>query len=634
VVLGGLAEAAFGGAVFEAVIQGIDRFFFRRLGPDDGSYWYYWFFDRPPESRLLVLGGVVLVALRYYLLLKAYSHVARGLSRAAGVPLPASMRWPLLSRDLASFWRRYNVTISRFAEDHVLKPVAASTRPAVAVAAAFLFMGLWHRPAWHTAAWAAAQMRGSRSDGSGARSSGGRTGSAARRVPPRTAREAAAVVARSRSSRRQCLSSSTSITRAPSTGASSKTGVGARMIAFPISLISVNLHQHREVSGDLVGAGVAAEVARRGGASALRRRRRKDGGRRGRDRRDEPPRDGGITEPIFALPALARALGAIRRRVRTQRPSAALLIGNDVFNVLLGRWFRRQGIPTLSYMPPQIWIWRSLARPIAGSFDEILTSFPSEQEVYSATGARSTFVGHYLADALARPTRDEAARHRRRFGIPPESRVVGLLPGSRVHEVRPLAPILLDAARRLLDGDPALRFLIPLADPVYARYVEEAARARGMGERIVFCGESQDAMRACDVLAVASGTATLEAALLGVPMVIVYRVSAFTMAVVRACIRLGLIDSETVGLPNLLAGRAFVPELRNRRATAENVAREVEALLRDPFRRREMDEGFREVASGLAGEGAFEAQRRCSRAPKDGRPRSARRGTRSGARTS
>lgn len=159
-ILAGLAEAALGGAVFEAVIQGIDRFFFRRLGPDDGSYWYYWFFDRPPESRLVVLAGIVLVALRYYLLLKAYSHVARGLSRAAGVPLPASMRWPLLSRDLASFWRRYNVTISRFAEDHVLKPVAASSRPAVAVAAAFLFMGLWHRPAWHTAAWAAAQIAG------------------------------------------------------------------------------------------------------------------------------------------------------------------------------------------------------------------------------------------------------------------------------------------------------------------------------------------------------------------------------------------------------------------------------------------------------------------------------------------
>jgi lipid-A-disaccharide synthase len=362
-----------------------------------------------------------------------------------------------------------------------------------------------------------------------------------------------------------------------------------------------------EVSGDLVGAGVAAEIhARRPQASLFG-----VGGARMEaagvaiDFGTNHLGTVGITEPIFAIPALARALGAIRRRVRTHRPSAALLIGNDVFNVLLGRWFRRQGIPTLSYMPPQTWIWRSLARPIARSFDEILTSFPAEQEVYSAA-ARSTFVGHYLADALARPTREETARHRRRFGIPPESRVVGLLPGSRVHEVRSLAPILLDAARRLLDGVPSLRFLVPLADRRYAKDVEAAARARGLESRIVLCGESHDAMRASDVLAVASGTATLEAALLGVPMVIVYRVSAFTMAVVRACIRLGLMDSETVGLPNLLAGRVFVPELRNRHATAENVAREVSALLGDPFRRREMEEGYREVAAGLAGEGAFE----------------------------
>lgn len=157
----GLAEAVFGGLVFEGVILGIDRWFFRRLGPDDGSYWYYWFFDRPPASVLLTALGVVLVALRYYLLLKAYAHVACGVSRMAGIALPASMRWPLLATDLAAFWRRYNVTISRFTEDHVLRPVAqASRRPALAVAAAFVFMGIWHRPALHTVAWAAAQIAG------------------------------------------------------------------------------------------------------------------------------------------------------------------------------------------------------------------------------------------------------------------------------------------------------------------------------------------------------------------------------------------------------------------------------------------------------------------------------------------
>ena len=363
-----------------------------------------------------------------------------------------------------------------------------------------------------------------------------------------------------------------------------------------------------EVSGDFVGAGIASEIAVRrpdaeifgvGGARMAAAGVAIDFG-------TNHLGTVGITEPIFALPALARALRAIRRRVRSDRPCAALLIGNDVFNVLLGRWFRRQAIPTLSYMPPQTWIWRSLARPIAGSFDEILTSFPPEQEIYAATGVRSVFVGHYLADALSPATREEQIRERRRLGIPAEARVVGLLPGSRVHEIRSLAPVLLDAARRLLAADPALRFVIPLADPLYRPVLEAGLRARDLADRVALSAESADAMRASDALAVASGTATLEAALLGVPMVIVYRVSAFTMAVVRACIRMGLIDSETVGLPNLLAGRTFVPELRNRRATADNVAREVAALLRDAFRRREMEEGFRSVAAGLSGDRAFE----------------------------
>ena len=362
-----------------------------------------------------------------------------------------------------------------------------------------------------------------------------------------------------------------------------------------------------EVSGDLVGAGIAAEIfARRPEASIFG----VGGGRMAAsgaviDFGTNHLGTVGITEPIFALPAFARALRAIRRRVRRDRPSAALLIGNDVFNVLLGRWLRSRGIPTISYMPPQVWIWRSLARPIARSFDRVLTSFPAEQDVYAAAGADATFVGHYLADALRRRTRDDQNRARRRFGLPADGRVAGLLPGSRLHEVRPLAPVLFDAARRMIEHDPDIRFLVPVADPVYAPRLEALAAARGLTERIIFCTDSHDAMRASDAIAAASGTATLEAALLGVPTVILYTVSAFTMGVVRACIRLGLIDSETVGLPNLLAERPFVPELRNRRATSDNVAAELSALCRDAIRRHEMEEGFRAVASRLAGGGAL-----------------------------
>jgi len=362
-----------------------------------------------------------------------------------------------------------------------------------------------------------------------------------------------------------------------------------------------------EVSGDLVGARIASEIL----ASRPDARLYGVGGHRMEaagvtlDFGTNHLGTVGITEPVAALPALVRALWRIRRRVRTERPAAALLIGNDVFNVLLGRWLRSKGIPTVSYLPPQTWIWRSLARPISSSFDEILTSFPAEQEVYARAGARARFVGHYLADALGRPTREERAQARRRLGLERAVRVIGLLPGSRLHEVRPLSPVMLDAARLLLAEEPDLLFALPVADPVYRERLESEIRRRGLADRVCLCEDSHDAMRASDLLVVASGTATLEATLVGVPMVIVYQVSAFTMAVVRTCIRLGLMDSTVMGLPNLLAGRCFVPELQNRDVTAPRVAREASALLHDAERRRDMEEGLRRVAATVSGGGSL-----------------------------
>jgi lipid-A-disaccharide synthase len=360
-----------------------------------------------------------------------------------------------------------------------------------------------------------------------------------------------------------------------------------------------------EVSGDLVGARVAAEIL----ALSPHAKIFGVGGRRMAaagvilDFGTNHLGTVGITEPLTALPALARAFWKIRRRVRTDRPEAALLIGNDVFNVLLGRWLKSRGIPTISYLPPQTWIWRSLARPISKSFDLILTSFPAEQEVYARAGGNAEFVGHYLADGLARPSREEQSAARRLLGLDARRTVVGLLPGSRFHEVRPLARVELDAAAAMLARDPSLQFVLPVADPVYRGFLEREIERRRLSGRVVLCDDSHAAMRASHLLVVASGTATLEAALIGVPMVIIYTVSAFTMAVVRTCIRLGLMDSETMGLPNLLAGTEFVPELRNRLATAPRVVSEALSILADDGRRRAIDEGLRRVSSLVAGAG-------------------------------
>ena len=155
----GLGEVLVGVLIFEAVVKTVDAWFFKRFAPDDGSYWYSGFFEQPPDSWWLTLLGVYLTALRCYLLVKAYSHVARGLSRTVGIDLPRNMDWPILSANVLEFWRRYHVTVSGYARRHVLAPVGESAGSAgVAVLATFLFMAFWHQPALHSLVWALLQV--------------------------------------------------------------------------------------------------------------------------------------------------------------------------------------------------------------------------------------------------------------------------------------------------------------------------------------------------------------------------------------------------------------------------------------------------------------------------------------------
>jgi lipid-A-disaccharide synthase len=317
----------------------------------------------------------------------------------------------------------------------------------------------------------------------------------------------------------------------------------------------------------------------------------------------------GVSEAFAALPSLVRVLRAISDRIRHARPDVAVLIGNDVFNVLLARWLRGRGIPTLSYFPPQVWIWRAVAPFIARSFDEILTSFPEEHEVYSraaaSAGSSATFVGHYLADAITSRTETDVRASRRELGLG-DGRVVALLPGSRVHEVRALGRLLLGAAAILTRGDSGLQLVLPLAEPSFRADIERQAARLGLVGRLLVCADSHTAMRAADVTVLASGTASLEAALLGVPTVIVYTVSALTLAVIRTVIKMGLVGSETVGLPNLILARPVVAELRQKQVTPEAVAAEAEALLGDAERRRAMVEAFARVRTLVAVPGTMD----------------------------
>lgn len=303
----------------------------------------------------------------------------------------------------------------------------------------------------------------------------------------------------------------------------------------------------------------------------------------------------GVVELVSAVPRAWRTFRRLRGTIRANRPDVAVLVGNDVFNVFLARWLARQRVPTVSYLPPQPWIWRIVARPIARSYDAILACFPVDRDVYGAAdGGVVTYVGHYLTRELHRVTDDERTAARVRLNLDPNRRVVGLLPGSRRHEVRRLAPILLDAARDLRRHDGDVQFVIAAVED-HADWIGRHVARHDLAADLRLSGHSHDVLRASDAVVVASGTASLEAALLGVPMAIVYRVAGLTHAVITVAIRIGVLESYTFGLPNLVLGRRAVPELGQQQVTAERIAREIRLLLDDRVRRADLQSALADV---------------------------------------
>src|SRR5262249_43448293 len=277
----------------------------------------------------------------------------------------------------------------------------------------------------------------------------------------------------------------------------------------------------------------------------------------------------GTSEALGRIPALYRAYRTLVSRLRDESPRALVVIDFPDFNLQLARQARQAGIPVLYFIPPQLWAcrrgrWRQMARRVS----RVLAVLPFERELYESAGVPVEFVGHPLLDVLPLDlSRDEA---RRRLGLDPSEVVVGLLPGSRREEVARLLPAMLGAARHLASAGDARRFLLALAPTV-----DRAAVARHVGSsggdhapRVELVGgRTYEVMAAADAQIIASGPATLEAALLGVPMVLCYRVSRITEGFVRMLVRV-----PWAGLPNIVAGRAIVPEILQDEVSPERLA--------------------------------------------------------------
>jgi lipid-A-disaccharide synthase len=304
----------------------------------------------------------------------------------------------------------------------------------------------------------------------------------------------------------------------------------------------------------------------------------------------------GMSEAVGQIPRLYRAYRALVRRMYEERPRALVLIDFPEFNLRLARQARRAGVPVVYFIPPQLWAWRrGRIRQMARRITRVLAVFPFEPALYQAAHVSVEFVGHPLLDVLPLSlTRDDA---RRRLGLDPAASLLGLLPGSRREEVARLLPAMLDAARRLAAADPRRRFLIGAAPTVdraqLAPLLAVAAEAGGPRVEVVE-SLTHEVMAASDVVLIASGTATLEAALLGVPMVVCYRVSRLTEAVARMLARVSWIS-----LPNIVAGRKVVPEVLQDEVTGHRLASEALHLLEDAAAATAQRAAFKEIRGCL-----------------------------------
>jgi lipid-A-disaccharide synthase len=297
---------------------------------------------------------------------------------------------------------------------------------------------------------------------------------------------------------------------------------------------------------------------------------------------------------LSAVRAIIQRVLAVRRVLKAEPWDLVVFIDNPGLNMRLARMAKAAGRRVLYYIAPQIWAWRpGRMKWIQERVDHVVVILPFEPDLYRRAGVRCTFVGHPLLDSVA-PEYDRNAL-RRRYNLEDSASVIGLFPGSRVAEVSMLLPILLETARRLAANDPKTQFVLAQASTIDDNLLH-ALLQRSPVPVTVVKDQASEVMAASDLLLVASGTATLQAAVVGTPMVLLYRTTLPTYWIARC-----LVQVKWIGLVNLVAGRSIVPELIQDEATAERLWQEARRLLTDRHAYNDMKDGLRQVR-GLLGE--------------------------------
>jgi lipid-A-disaccharide synthase len=301
----------------------------------------------------------------------------------------------------------------------------------------------------------------------------------------------------------------------------------------------------------------------------------------------------GLVEPLKRLPELLKIRAFLRDHFIANPPAVFIGIDAPDFNLTLEGDLKEKGIPTAHYVSPSVWAWRQKrVHKIARSVDLMLTLLPFEAEFYQQHQVPVAFVGHHLADEIPLDVDQQAARNTLR--IAPDAKVVALLPGSRSNEVERLGQLFMETAVHCLRRDAALQFIIPAANADRYRQLHLQLSSYVDYPIHLVNGQSQTVMAAADVVLMASGTTALEAMLLKRPMVIAYKLSWLSWAILSR-----MVKTPYVGLPNLLAGKKLVPELLQDDATAENMSAAVMHYFEHPQETQALRDTFYDMHQSI-----------------------------------
>jgi len=306
----------------------------------------------------------------------------------------------------------------------------------------------------------------------------------------------------------------------------------------------------------------------------------------------------GLVEVLRHWGDIKRAMAIVREQLEQTRPDLLVLVDYPEFNLKMARHAGTLGIPVLFYISPQVWAWRpKRIHKIGRLIDHMAVIFQFEKKYYEDAGIPVSFVGHPLVDKVKISA--NAGSMRSRLGIAADAPVVGLFPGSRQSEIERLLPMMFATAARMQAQDPKLRFVLPVAATLNFDDVARQAKSSGV-EICVTRDEIYDVINCCNAIVTCSGTVTLEIALLGVPMCIVYKTSALSYMILSR-----LITIPHIGLVNIVAREAVVKELLQSDANPDFVATELFHMLNDPDYRQRLRAGYDKVSANLgAGNGA------------------------------